>query len=160
MAVVKRLEDEAGERFFRERLIAPCGMDCGLCARYLAGRHAVREQGIKALVCGGCRPDHRKCAMIIQRCPPLLHGWYRYCHECRMFPCVHLHTLDERYRRRYRMSMVENLTIIRDQGIAAFLVEEQRRWACPQCGGAICCHNGLCFRCDLEKLRGRRRAEG
>jgi hypothetical protein len=144
---------------FSAALIAPCGMNCGLCARYLAQKHDLRGRGVKALVCAGCRPAGRQCALIIKQCPPLLHGWYHSCSECRMFPCAHLHRLDERYRQRYRLSMVQNLVFIREAGMEAFLAEERRKWACPKCGSAISCHNGLCFSCDLEKLRGRARPQ-
>jgi hypothetical protein len=34
-----------------------------------------------------------------------------------------------------------------------FLEREEVKWRCPQCGGMICCHNGLCLNCDLEKLQ-------
>jgi hypothetical protein len=38
-----------------------------------------------------------------------------------------------------------------------FLEEEAEKWQCPECGGVISCHNGLCFECDLEKLKAKHR---
>ena len=51
------------------------------------------------------------------------------------------------------MSMIENLEYIRDKGIDKFLEKEQEKWQCPDCAGVICCHNGLCLNCNLDKLR-------
>jgi hypothetical protein len=34
-----------------------------------------------------------------------------------------------------------------------FLKEQEKLWKCKSCGEMICCHNGLCYKCDLEKLR-------
>jgi hypothetical protein len=53
--------------------------------------------------------------------------------------------------------MLENLETIRDHGIEAFLDREEAKWRCPECGGTICCHNGLCMKCELETLRRKKR---
>ena len=50
------------------------------------------------------------------------------------------------------MSMIENLEYIRDKGIDKFLEKEREKWQCPDCDGVICCHNGLCLKCNLDKL--------
>jgi hypothetical protein len=51
------------------------------------------------------------------------------------------------------MSMIANLQSIRNRGMAQFLQDETNKWQCPGCGDIICCHNGLCFSCGLEKLK-------
>jgi hypothetical protein len=33
------------------------------------------------------------------------------------------------------------------------LEKEETKWRCPECDGVICCHNGLCLNCSLDKLR-------
>jgi hypothetical protein len=53
------------------------------------------------------------------------------------------------------MSLVENLKTIRAGGVERFLEARRATWACQRCGGLVCCHNGLCFSCDLERLRKR-----
>lgn len=30
--------------------------------------------------------------------------------------------------------------------------KEEEKWRCPDCGGVICCHNGLCLDCNLGSL--------
>jgi hypothetical protein len=107
--------------------------------------------------CAGCRPRGKNCAFLKKRCERLGNGWVRYCYECAKFPCRRLKHLDKRYRTYYRMSMIENLEFIRDKGIAAFLEKEAEKWRCPACGGVICCHNGICFNCGLEKLKNKKK---
>jgi hypothetical protein len=136
-----------------ERLIAPCGMNCGLCVAYLAGKHDLRRMGIRTTYCAGCRPRGKNCAFMKKRCVRLGEGMVRYCYECPDFPCRRLKTLDKRYRTRYHMSMIENLEYIRDSGVPAFLAKETAKWSCPECDGTVCCHNGVCFDCGLEKLK-------
>ena len=58
------------------------------------------------------------------------------------------------------MSMLENLAFIQDHGIDAFLGKEERKWRCPDCGGTISCHNGICFDCGVERLRSRTTTKG
>jgi len=88
-----------------------------------------------------------------KRCNLLLNNKIKYCFQCKDFPCERLQRLDKRYRTYYRMSMIDNLKFIKKNGISKFLREEKKKWKCKKCGELICCHNGLCFKCDLVKLK-------
>jgi hypothetical protein len=90
-------------------------------------------------------------------CALLGEGKVNYCFECADFPCRRLKALDKRYRTNYRMSMIENLTYIKEHGIQEFLEKETIKWRCPECGGVICCHNGICYDCGLEKLKAKKK---
>lgn len=137
-------------------LIAPCGMNCALCSAYLALKHDLRAKGIRMIQCVGCRPRNKKCAFLKKQCSKLSKGEVTFCYECKSFPCNRLRTIDERYRTRYRMSMIDNLQFIREHGIEKFLEEQEKSWKCKTCGEMICCHNGLCYKCDLEKLKNKK----
>jgi hypothetical protein len=137
-------------------LIAPCGMNCALCSGYLALKNDLKGKGIRMIHCVGCRPRDKKCAFLKKQCSKLSKGEVTFCFECESFPCNRLRTIDERYRSRYRMSMIENLQSIREHGIEKFLEEQEKSWKCQKCGEMICCHNGLCFNFDLEKLRSKK----
>ena len=139
-----------------EELIAPCGMNCGICSGYLAYKHDVKSKGIRMPYCPGCRPRDKKCAFLKKKCDLLLSGKVQYCYECSDHPCERLNHIDNRYRSLYRMSMIENLEFIRNNGISQFLEKEEERWKCPNCGGVICCHNGICFDCGLDILKNKR----
>lgn len=136
-----------------EILIAPCGMNCGVCSRYLAMKYDVKRQGLRIGYCVGCRPNNRLCSLIIKRCQPLMSGEVEYCYECESFPCVHLEKLSKRYSDDFHMSMVENLRMIKEKGMTALLEKEEEKWRCPECGETISCHNGICYACGVEKLK-------
>ena len=140
-----------------EELIAPCGMNCAICSGYLAYRHDVKSKGIRIPYCTGCISRDKQCAFLKKRCKLLINKRVKYCYECDDFPCQKLKRIDERYRKYHRMSMIENLEYVRDNGINQFLVKEKERWKCPGCGGVICCHNGICFNCGLSKLKNNKR---
>ena len=138
----------------KETLIAACGMNCGVCSAYLANKLELKKYGIRRVGCVGCRSRGENCNFMRKTCPAIGEGKYRYCHECPDFPCPRLKRLVIRYQK-YNLNMIENLTFIRDRGMEAFLLQEEEKWKCPECGGAICCHNGICFSCQVEKLKSR-----
>lgn len=140
----------------KEDLIAPCGMNCEICRGYLALKHDLKSKGIRMPYCTGCRPRDKKCAFLKKKCDLLLHDRIRYCYECKDFPCDRLRRIDERYRTHYRMSMIDNLKFIKNKGVSKFIGEEKRKWKCAKCGGIISCHNGLCFDCELNKLKSKK----
>jgi len=87
----------------------------------------------------------RRC--IIINCEVIKTNSSGFCYECEKFPCRRLKQLDKRYRTKYAMSMLENLTNIRELGLAAFVAGEKERWRCLKCGGTICVHRGYCYNC-------------
>ncbi len=139
-----------------EDLIASCGMNCSLCRSYQAMNNDLKKQGFGYKYCPGCTPRGENCLHMGDQCELLAKGLVRFCFECDAFPCKRLMSLDKRYRTKYHMSMIENLTFIQANGIESFLQKEESQWRCPECDGLICCHNGLCMQCDLDKLRSNR----
>jgi hypothetical protein len=131
---------------FQGSLIAPCGMNCGICVAFLRERNS----------CPGCRgPDAGKTATRrdcrIKNCATFHEGEARFCFACESFPCDRLRHLDKRYRTKYHMSMIENLEHIKANGIKRFLRDEEKRWTCASCGGTICVHKGCCCNCGKER---------
>ena len=136
-----------------EELIAPCGMNCGVCVSYLAQKNNLKDKGFAKSYCAGCLPRGKNCAFMKKQCALLGNGLVRFCFECADFPCQRLKNLDIRYRSKYHMSMIENLEFIKTYSLEGFLEKEEAKWRCPTCGELICCHNGLCLNCDLDTLR-------
>ncbi len=84
-------------------LIAPCGMNCGICYAYL------REKD----KCLGCMLFNAKEPVSIARCKIrnceiIQKVKVKYCFECNNFPCKNLKQLDKRYRTKYNISEIEN----------------------------------------------------
>jgi hypothetical protein len=133
-------------------LIAPCGMNCGICMAYLREKNK----------CPGCvdadpylRSYRRKC--VIRSCETIKNNTSGFCYECVKYPCKRLKQLDNRYSAKYSMSMIENLEYIKEHGMQRFLAGEEKKWKCQECGGVISCHNGICYSCGLEKLKNAKR---
>lgn len=129
-------------------LIAPCGMNCGICVAFFGD---TLEDKKRKHTCGTCRLRVSRCAFLKEQCHKLATKQIEYCFECTDFPCATLKTLDNRYRNKYGMSMIENLIQIQTQGIKQFLKNEQERWKCPNCGGTICVHNKTCYTCSQTR---------
>ncbi len=140
-----------------KELIAPCGMNCSVCIAYLAKKHDLHKQGLRRTYCEGCLPRGKNCLHMADKCEKLGNGLVRFCFECTDFPCKRLKALDKRYRTKYHLSMIENLTYINKHGIGNFLEIEKEKWMCSGCGGTVCCHNGLCLCCQTDKLRQNRK---
>ncbi|MGZ8876274.1 MAG: DUF3795 domain-containing protein [Halobacteriota archaeon] len=138
-------------------LIAPCGMNCSVCSSYLARKYELRRQGVKMPYCAGCRPRDKKCAFLKKRCDLLINRKVRFCFECTSFPCRNLEQIDARYQKHYRTSLIENLTFIEQHSLAAFVERENAKWQCMQCRAALCCHNGICYNCSIDRLQTRKK---
>lgn len=130
---------------FSEKLIAPCGMNCRICIGFLGYTMNGKKRKIK---CIGCKPRDKSCAFLKKFCKKLTKKEIEYCYECIDFPCIHLEKLDQSYQKRFKMSMIGNLRMIKKQGMDAFLKEQEKKYKCPECGEIICVHNGKCYSCD------------
>jgi hypothetical protein len=131
---------------FAPELIAPCGMNCGICKGYLAYTHQVPRVRGKISYCAGCQPRAKNC-YIKRSCKKLTHHEVQSCSECETMPCEKLAHLDKRYRERYGMSMVENLKLLKATGMDEFLKVQAERFRCLSCGGVVCVHDGKCYDC-------------
>ena len=127
-------------------LIAPCGMNCGLCIGHLREKKP----------CAGCfkkddinKPKQCRSCVIVN-CEFLAKTESGFCFDCEKYPCARLKQLDKRYRTKYRMSMIENLEYIQNMGLDNFLKNEDSRWKCKVCGSGLCVHRDYCLKCNTE----------
>lgn len=123
-------------------LIAPCGLNCCLCKAHIRKKNA----------CPGCRADDAlkpKTRVIckIKTCEKMASGNISYCFDCEKFPCPNLAHLDKRYQTKYAASPIGNLVSIKDIGITKFIANEDKKWACPECGVLLCMHEPRCLVC-------------
>jgi hypothetical protein len=129
-----------------EELIAPCGMNCAICSRYLAYINNLRRsQSI------GCRPRNKRCTYLFKNCSGPKNTSKRnstFCFECNTYPCKQIDRIDKRYRIGFEMSMKDNLEYIRTRGVDKFIEAQSKKYHCRKCSGLISIHNGKCFTCD------------
>jgi hypothetical protein len=130
---------------FSEELIAPCGMNCRICIGFFGYIMSGKKRKMK---CIGCNPSGKSCAHLKKFCKKLLNDEIKYCYECIDFPCKKLQRLDQIYRERFNMSMIENLEHIKENGMTKFLQKQEEKYKCQKCNDVICVHNGKCYSCD------------
>ena len=142
-----------------EKLIAPCGMNCAVCSRYLS-----YVNNMKRSRCIGCRPGNRICTYLFEKCKGVNNGIPTgnavFCFECGRYPCEQIIRMEKRYKKNYRMSVKDNLDCIKRKGMHKFVDEQYGKHQCLKCGGLISIHNGKCFKCDpvtrlVEKAGGK-----
>lgn len=125
------------------RLIAPCGMNCGVCIAFLRDKNK----------CPGCNSvrdndkPHNCKRCIIKNCDELQNNTSDFCYDCEKFPCKRLKSLDARYTKNYKTSLIENLKCIESIGLEEFSKSETEKWSCNYCDGTISIHRGLCLKC-------------
>ena len=111
-------------------LIAPCGMNCGLCRNFLRDKNK----------CPGCfngRKINEKCIKCAIKLCPKRNG--DYCFDCDEFPCDRLKRMDKRYQEKYGMSEIANLKYIQKKGMKSFLEKEEKKWVNQN--GTYCVHD-------------------
>ncbi len=132
-------------KIFKAEMVAPCGLDCNICSQAL----------IEKDPCPGCNgPDENKpefCARycLIILCRKRIENGYKYCDECPDYPCEDVMEKETRYTSKYphRESPLENLRMIREKGMDAFLDYQEKHWTCPNCGNPYSVHNITCIKC-------------
>lgn len=112
-------------------MIAPCGMNCGVCKAHLREKNP----------CPGCRSLEKTAPKTRAGCKIRLCEKRKgeFCFSCGEFPCKLLVRLDDRYRKKYGMSQIENLNRIKENGINAFLNNENKKWVSSK--GILCVHD-------------------
>jgi hypothetical protein len=135
---------------FTSDLVAPCGMNCGLCKAYLAYTHGIPMKRGKVTHCAGCLPRAKYC-YLKRGCKKLGKNQIQSCSQCDTIPCKQLAHLDKRYRERFSMSMIENLRMIKVEGLDLFLKKQEERYRCPNCGDVVCVHDGKCYSCGYVR---------
>jgi hypothetical protein len=140
-----------------ENLIAPCGMNCSLCIAYMFNKYDLNKEGFHRKYCPGCIDRGKNCTFYLgKKCDLIATGKIRFCYECDTFPCDGLKRLDKRYKTKYNLSMIDNLNYIKENGMEQFIAKEKNKWKCSDCGDLICCHNGLCLNCNVDKLKNKK----
>jgi len=131
-----------------EELIAPCGLNCGVCIYYLSrvkGLYKSKKSG-----CIGCRLRDRGCHNH-GGCEPIKTKTVRFCYECSDFPCENFKKLERRYSSKYHTSLIDNLQNIKEKGVTGFIAGEEKKWKCPGCGGIMSMHTWGCIECGRKQ---------
>lgn len=130
---------------FDKSLIAPCGMNCGTCIAYLRVKNKFPGCWIESV----SKPE--SCVQCsIKNCELINKTSSKFCYDCEKFPCKRLKQLDKRYRTKFKTSFIENLLMIKGNGINHFLVFESKRRTCPKCESVLSVQRDNCLICNLN----------
>jgi hypothetical protein len=127
---------------FERYHLAPCGINCGTCRAYLRTRNkctgCMSAEGSNISHCINCS---------IRNCELLNETNSKFCFQCDQFPCHKITHIDKRYRTKYKTGLIQNLRIIKEKGVEAYLLNEVKRWTCSSCGAALSVHKDNCLKC-------------
>ena len=135
-----------------KKLIAPCGMYCGICDKYLAFSHQLPKKRGKICYCKGCHPQNKNCSFIKKKCVNGKIYEIDFCFECEIFPCENLKRIAKRGKETHNYDLVENLYLIQEKGISRFVENQEKIFKCNKCGDTICIYNQKCYSCDADEL--------
>ncbi len=128
---------------FDPSMIAPCGINCGTCKAHLR----VKNNCCGCLLESGSKVNHCKTCKI-KNCDMLKMTKSKYCFDCKKFPCDRIRHIDKRYKTRYNTNLIQNLLSIKEIGMKNYLVEESKKWTCPNCGSVLSVHMTYCMKCN------------
>ena len=115
----------------RLTLVAPCGIDCGICELYtcrdnvrLFSSLTLRGMPEEKIPCDGCRSVEGYCPVIKEQCETYLCAAEKkveYCHECSDFPCEKLQPSSKRADVLPHNMKVYNLCTMKRDGVRGFV---------------------------------------
>jgi hypothetical protein len=115
----------------RLNLVAPCGIDCGICELYTCGHdHELFNKLIEMdmpkekLPCDGCRSVEGACPVIGEICETYkcaLEKKVEFCYDCNEFPCERLQPAADRAVILPHNMKIFNLCTIKHMGLDAFV---------------------------------------
>ena len=138
----------------RNKLAAPCGLYCGVCAVLIAHRDnnakfKERLTGVYNVTadqvrCQGCLSDER--FVYCQTCPIrscTIEKGIEGCHQCQDFPCKFIDDFSIAVGKKV---ILRAISAWRELGTERWMEEEEKRYHCPKCGyklfrGAQRCRN-------------------
>ncbi|HAR99376.1 MAG TPA: hypothetical protein DCS11_10910 [Syntrophus sp. (in: bacteria)] len=126
----------------RKEFAAPCGLYCGVCGIRIA--HENNDENFKERLapiygltaadirCKGCLSDDpfvlcRACR--IKTCTQ--EKGYEGCHQCAEFPCRFIEEFPIAVGKQVILRAIPQW---REQGTAAWMAAEEKRYLCPHCG--------------------------
>ena len=153
-------------------LVAPCGLYCGVCAIYMAGRDNnlkfkkrlvdvykddVPGKGkldnsenlsVDDIKCRGCLSDEvfiycKQCE--IKNCTK--EKGYSGCHQCDEFPCQYIENFPMTVGKKV---ILRTIPYWREVGTDKFLEDEEARYVCSECGNKVFRGVVKCNKCKAD----------
>lgn len=137
------------------KLLAPCGLYCGVCAVLIAHREnnakfkerltSVYGFTAEEIACDGCLSDRR--FVFCKQCDVrscVQEKGYEGCHQCDDFPCNSIDTFPMEVGKRIILRAVPQR---RELGDAKWVQSEEQRYVCSHCGHELFRGSKRCRNC-------------
>ena len=126
----------------KEKLVAPCGLYCGGCYVFKAGRDKALAQEVATrygvspdeVRCRSCRVEKGACKLLFKGrvCPTYNCAVnlkkLNFCYECEDFPCLKLAPAADRAQEIPHNMKIYNLVSIQKMGLQNWLKQAEIRW--------------------------------
>lgn len=142
----------------QEEFLAPCGLYCGVCGVMIAHRDdnqkfkeklaGVYGISVDEVKCSGCKSDER--IIFCQQCKIrdcVDTKGYIGCHQCDDWPCEHIENFPVPVGKKVIMRAIPQW---REMGTEAWVVAEEERYNCPECGYTLFRGAKRCRSCKVE----------
>ena len=146
----------------QRRYDAYCGLYCGACEIINAKTDQDRERvgriwdaKPEQVHCSGCKTNHlfvhcRNCP--IRNCA--MGKKVEFCFQCGDYPCAIYESGKEIIEHLPHLkATVVNQKYIKEHGVEHWLVEQEKKWQCPQCESSFAWYTEECRNCG-KNLRG------
>jgi len=142
-----------------KNLVGRCGLYCGACIVYRAGKDSEELQR-RVAERQKCKPEEIRC----EGCQTVLaNGWdvkgEEWGKNCKTVKCLETKGLNFCYEcaeypdcEKFGENLMENLDAIKADKVEEWLREEEEKWRCQKCGKPIAMHLTECHWCGA-KLR-------
>lgn len=171
-----REQEKSANGAGNENLAAVCGTYCGACPAYLAkhGDEELKKKRIEkrqssapaspsktipdprwmdGLLCDGCLSGGQL-AFHCQRCAMRLCAEGKEnvtrCSDCDELPCSRVMFMVNTGLL-HRTEYLPNLKKMREMGVREWILYEEERWRCPQCGAPLSWYDAECVGCGAPR---------
>jgi len=160
----------------KEHLAAACGTYCGACPAYIAkhgtelqkellkksssnpasGKGIPPANWMEGLLCDGCLSGGML-APHCQRCNIRLCALDKQpdarCTNCEELPCRRVSNLINMGGYLHRAEYLPNLKKMKEMGVQEWVIYEEERWSCPQCGLPMSWYDAKCAGCGEPRSK-------
>ena len=119
----------------RLQMVAPCGIDCGICELFTCGENPALMERLTArgipgdkLPCPGCRAVEGRCPVIGETCATyacVIERRVHFCYQCEDFPCERLHPAADRADVLPHNLKIHNLCVIQKRGAQGLIKQSK-----------------------------------
>lgn len=140
------------------KLLAPCGLYCGVCGIFYADKHHDEPLKQKLAKAYWCKPEQIECdgclsekkyffcqSCKIRNC--VMEKGITGCHQCSDFPCDNIANYPFALAKQY---MLKSIPARKERTDEEWVQWEETNWTCNACGARVFRGAKRCVKCKAE----------